>query len=402
MTIEIVPASPGRDPRVRELLDHAFERADQESRLVARLEAEHPAFDPELALLALDGGRPLGWALFLPRQLRLRGSWVTMAVSSPFVVRAEARGSGVGRALLERGRELCLARGVRGAVVLGGRAFFGRQGYAPAFRLHAVQVRTEDLPAPSAEGWRSLAAQDLNWLPGLLERSYRGAPGYERRAPAALDWESAIPTGHCHVLERDGLPVAQLRFRTDGSFNVRECAAADADAVESLLRYLRFQAEAHNAGGLDVHVPPPHPVARALFHRGALACSSAFGDEAQLGVFDWAGLVRDTADSWSSGLRSADGGPLSIAVDGQELRVAIGAEGLEVSTGREPGSHLHVPNGWGGSLVTGHRSERDLADNPEVLARSELDHRGWARVRALFAPAEPCWPYAPIFEIADT
>lgn len=402
MGITIVSAPPDRDPRVADLLDRAFQRPNQESRLVTRIAREHPAFDPELALMALDGDRPVGWALFLPRTLRLRGSWVPMAISSPFAVLDGERGRGIGRALLERGRALCVERGLRGAVVLGGRAFFGAHGYAPAFRFHALRVRAEDLPPASDADWRSLESPDLPHLRPLFEDSYRGAPGCERRAHAALDWESAIPTGHCHVHVRDGRPVAHVRFRTDGLFAVRECSTLDAAATGALLAYLRFLAEAHRVEELEVHVPPTHRVARPLFHGGALSCTSAFGDEAQLAVFDWLGLAFDSAARWSRALSSVDARPLTIAVDGRRLRLAGTPKGLEAEDAPRGARHLEVPDGWGGSLATGHRSWRDLIDDDGVRAESSLDVAGWRAVRALFPPTEPCWPYAPVFEIADT
>lgn len=402
MAPTIVPAPADRDPRVIELLDRAFERPDQESRLAARLAAEHPDTDPELSLLALDDdGEPLGWAMFLPRELRLRNAWVRSAICAPFVVLPGERSRGVGRALLERGRALCVERGLRCGVVLGGRPFFARSGFAPAFQLHALRVRTEDLPAPATDGWRALSAGDLEHLGAMLADSYRGSPGCERRPPSALDWESAIPTGHCHVLERDGRPAAHLRFRTDGGFSIRECSAADTAAVDALLGYLRHLAEAHQVDSLDVHAPPTHRVARALFHGGALRCTSAFGDEAQLGIFDWSGLVADTADSWRQAVELADG-ELSVHIDGQTM--ALRADTLDRTPGIDGRLHQHLwaPPGWGGSLITGHRSWRDLVDCPQVRRESNLNSDGWEAVRALFPPADPCWPYGPAFEIADT
>ena len=84
--------------------------------------------------------------------------------------------------------------------------------------------------------------------------------------------------------------------------------------------------------------------------------------------------------------------------------LALRTETLDCTPGIDAPLHQHLwtPPGWGGSLITGHRSWRDLVECPQVRRESKLDSAGWEAVRTLFPTSDPCWPYGPAFEIADT
>src|SRR5262245_26648820 len=123
--MRLVLASPLDDARVAPFLDAAFQRADRESRLVRELARAYPAFDPGLALAAEDESRRVGWALLVPRELRIRGAWVRTAIVAPVAVPAEARGRGVGRFLVDCGLAALPDRSIRAAVAIGSPEFFG-------------------------------------------------------------------------------------------------------------------------------------------------------------------------------------------------------------------------------------------------------------------------------------
>lgn len=394
-------ADPRTDARVAPLLDAAFERNDAESRLVQRLAHEHPDFDPDLALLARHGDTVLGWALFMPRVLRLAGFWTQVVITSPFAVHPSARRRGVASALLDAGLERARAKGARAAVVLGGAEFFASRGFAPAFRMYGLRVRADDLPKAGDAGWRGLQPDDLTALGALRDACYDEIDGTERRRPIALEWESQVPGGQTRLLADGASPIAMLRFRDDDGIQVREVSARSRAGVDAVLAYTRHLARSHGLERLDFACPPSHPVARALFHRGAQATSNDFGGEALLAVLDWPGLIRDTAPSWERRLGSVDGRPLSFEVGGQDIWIYSSPMELMVDERRERSRHLHVPEDLAPSLVTGHRSWRDLMEDDEVLRRSTLDTAGWRAVRAAFPDGEPYWSYGPVFEIAD-
>lgn len=399
--VEIVPADPRIDPELLGLVDRAFERTGAESLLLERLAAEHPEFDGELSMMALLDGVPVGWALFMPRTLRLFEQWVRVVVSSPFAVLPEARRKGVATCLLEQGLQRARERGAVGAVVLGGREFFGRHGYAPAFRMHTLRVRASDLPPADESGWRGLTPPDIEGLAPLYEACYGHEDGAERRLPIVIEWESQVPHGHARVLADEHGPLAAVRFRVDGTVEVREATIREPRAIEPILAYLHHLAEIHSLDAIEVSCPPSHPVARALFHRGALALSSDLERSALLRVLDWPALLEATEETWRRRLRGVPRNAVSLGLPGSDLRLGLGGERLSVESGREPGGHVHLPAEQAASLLTGHRGWRDILEDREALERCDLDTAGLEALRAMFPHAAPDWSYGPMFELAD-
>jgi len=402
MSLSLRTASPLEDPGLGPFLDSCFERPARESRLAHALASECPTYDPGLALLAELNGEPAGWALFLPRRFRIRGTWLSLSVSSPFGVLPEARGKGVGRFLVEAGTQALRDRGMRGAVVLGAPHFFSHFGYHPAFDLYSMEVRREDLPEEgSTEGWRALRGDDIRALSELYLQCYGVSDGTEERSIAPLDWESIGPDAHSLVLEQDGQVVAYLRFRVRERLQVRECGARTPAGVHSVLGFLRRLLDEHVRGELEVHVPPTHPVARGLHHRGATCEGNNFNGAALLAIHDWAGVFTDTAPAWEQALAGGKCHAISLGIDGKQVRLALRKGKLVVGEGAQKDAHLWIPTGWGPALLTGQRDHRDLAFDPAVWENSTLGEAGWALVSRLFPGGHPVWSYSPVFELAD-
>lgn len=402
MSWNLQAGSPLEDKDLRPFLDAAFERPDQESRLVHELAAHAPAFDPSLALSAFHGEERAAWGLFLPRVVSLRDAWVSLCISSPFATLPTYRKQGAGRFLLETGLAALRDRGIRGALVIGGAEFFGEFGYAAAFNLYGFSCRREDLPTERIKGWRGLRGEDLPRLGKLFERCYRTVDGCERREPTAIDWEAAIPDSHCLAFEAKGELQAYLRFRIRGAIELRECGVSGEAGVRAVLSFLGQLLDEHNRPCLEAHLPPPHPVARALFHSGALEQASNFDGAALLTILDWKGLIADTAVSFERGLAAGGGHPFSMEIGGESIRLEPGQIGTDVKFTREPGRHLWTPKAWGPALVTGQRSVHDLVNCEAVQLRSDLNPNGWQIAASLFPARTPMWPYAPIFELADS
>lgn len=403
MTLQLRTVAPAEDPNLVGFLDRAFGRPDQESRLAQRLGSEHPGFDPSLSLMAERDGQPVGWSLFFPRRIRLRESWISLAVSSPFCTLPEARGEGVGRFMLETGFGAMRDRGIRGALVIGAPEFFAHFGYAPAFNFCSYLVRSADLPEVEATGWRGLVGEDLPHLRELYESSYGDTPGCERRELAALEWDVSIPASHCLAWAPQGVPRAYVRFRLREGIELRECGAADAEAAQAVLAFLRQLMAEHGRPSMEAHLPPAHPVARALFHHGCLEQRSNFAGAALLRVLDWAGLIHDTRASWRRPMEQLEVPEISLDFEGEDAVVHLGraSGGWSIQAGRRGGRHLFIPAGWGPGLITGQRNYIDLRLDGRVQANSELDGTGWRLVRALFPGDAPYWSYSPVFEIAD-
>lgn len=403
-------ADPGTDSTLTAFLDAAFQRPNRESKLVAQLAASYPTFDPGLSLVASTDDRDLGYALFLPRKIRIRGCNVALAVSSPFCTLPDSRGTGVGEFLLETGLNALKDRKLRGALVLGGQEFFQAHGYCGAFNLYTCDARRDLLPTGETGEWSGLTAEDIPHLLELFATNYDGVCGAEMRTNSPLDWESNADAAYTLVRRRKGIAVAYLRFRVRDTLAVMECGAKDTEAVSSLMAFLRRLSEEHGRATVEVHVPPPHPIFRALFRAGCMAETNNFHDEALLRVVDWHGFLEDTAESWERSLRLGDVSEVSLGIEGSDytLRRLSGSSSdatqgprLEVVKGRSS-LHVTLPDDWAAPLMTGRLDWRDLQFASQgTNSMRELETCGHELLRVLFPKGTPMWTYSPVFEIAD-
>jgi predicted N-acetyltransferase YhbS len=402
MPLRLVTAHPSEAPERLEFVDRAFERSGHESRLLAELARTNPHFDPGLCLFAERDGDCVGLANFLPRTLTLRGAPVGLALLAPIATLPQARRQGVGRFLLEAGFRALLDRQLRGAVALGGEASFSRLGFQPAFDFYALSARREELPSERLSGWRGLVGEDLPRLRELYERSYAAVSGTERRELSAAEWEASIPSAHCLIFAEGDAPAsAYLRFRIRRSIELRECGVSSERGIRAVLAFLGQLLDEHGKGRFEAHLPPSHPVAKALFERGALAQASNFGGAAQLALLDWPGVLADTAPSWHDGLVAAELSSASLEIGGECFGLLRQGAHLGIEPGARQAVHLWTPPEWGPALLTGQRDCHDLAacDAFRENSSGALSHprliESWFRSR----PAS--WSYAPVFELAD-
>jgi predicted N-acetyltransferase YhbS len=401
MSLRLVTANPLEAPERLAFVDAAFERTGHESKLLAELARNNPGFDAGMCLFAERDGVPVGVANFLRRNLMVRGAVLPIALVAPIATLPKERRQGVARYLIEAGFSAGLDRGLRAVMALGGEACLVRLGFQPAFDLHTLSARREDLPAERLSGWRGLTGDDLGRLRELYEHSYRSISGTERRELCAQEWEVSIPASHALIFTEAGESHAYLRFRIRRSIELRECGVSDERGIRAVLTFLRQLLEEHGRARLEAYLPPSHPVARALFERGALAQSSNFGGAAQLAILDWPSLLRDTAKSWQAGLVAAELERASLEIGGETFALFRSGDAVSVEPGGREAVHLWTPPEWGAALLTGQRDTHDLWASDGFKAQSTGLEQNQRLVETWFCPRPSAWSYAPIFEVAD-
>jgi predicted N-acetyltransferase YhbS len=396
MQLEV--ATPLADARIGPLLDAAFQRPGSESLLAAELARHYPDYDPGLSLVATENGAALGYALFFPRTFRLSGAFVRCGVLAPLGVHPGHQRRGIGRFLVRAGLAALKDRGVRAAVVLGASEYYGAFGWESAFNVYTSRAPVQLLPDEGdTSSWRGLAGSDLGELCAIQSADYARCDGTELRRAAPIDWESRGAEAHTLVLERSGRVAAWLRFRVRGDVELAECGARDASGRDAILRCARRLLREHRRGTLLAHLPPPHPVARALFERGATSEANRLAGAAQLAVLDAPAFFADTHARWLAALDEARAPSASFAVGGRTWRIAAIGARLDVSEGRDERHHVDVPAGWSSALITGQRDFLDLARANTDLSDPPVDRLA----RALFPGGAPQWTYAPVFDVVD-
>lgn len=396
MLLEV--ATPLADARIGPLLDAAFQRPASESLLAAELARHYPAYDPGLSLVASEDGAALGYALFFPRTFRLSGAFVRCGVLAPLGVHPNHQRRGIGRFLVRTGLAALKDRGLRAAVVLGASEYYGAFGFESAFDVHTVRAPVQLLPEEGdTASWRGLAGPDLAALCVIQATNYAQCDGTEERHAAPIDWESRGRDAHTLVHETDGRVDAWLRFRVRGDVEIAECGARDTAGCDAILRCARRLLREHRRGTLLAHLPPTHPVARALFACGATCETNRCGGAAQLAVLDAPAFFADTQARWLAALDEARVPSASFAVAGRTWRLTARGTHLDVLEGRDERHHVEVPAGWSSALITGQRDHLDLAR----ASSGRFDPPQDRLARALFPGGAPQWSYAPVFDVVD-
>lgn len=399
MSVTIRTIHPSEEPGLSALLDTAFERPERESRFVELLAKHHPNFDPGLSLLAEVDGQAAGYALFLPRELTIRGVQVSLAIAAPLGVLQQFRGREIGRLLTTTGLSALKDRGMRGAITIGAADYYGALGFASAFDLHAVQARPEHLPPADPDAaWRAITGEDLEALCRLQKESYEHASGTETRLCSPIDWEGQAPGSYSLALGAPGDPRAYLRFRVRRELEIMECCANDSESVHAILAFVHQLMSEHARPLALLHVPPETRTSTTLLHLGGLLEHSTFDGGCMLAITDLSGLLADLAPWWAPILGTDS---FSIGASGQSYHLDKGPAGPRVTSHRAK-HHLEVPSPALPGLLTGQRSARELLFDPVVRHQSELSAEGEALACRLFPRAPAMWTYSPAFELVDT
>lgn len=398
MAYQLRTADPRTDPGLASLLDVAFGRPDCESRLVRILAEQLPSFDPGLSLVATEDERDVAYALFLPRRFFIRGAEVPLVISSPFAALPEVRGKGAARFLLDVGLSALKDRGIRGAMVLGGRNFFARNGYQAAFNLYtldAVREATASFADFTDAEWTGLTSEDIPALHAMYAANYGDVAGSEVRSNAPIDWESSSAKGFTLIHRRAGTAVCYLRFRVREKLEIMECAAIDQQAAQTVCGFIHRLTGEHHRPTAEVHLPPLHPVFRALFNAGCMAEGNNFHNEARLVITDWKGFLEDIGQFLSGALKRCDIKSFSLGIKArggdESWHITRDKSSVNVKAGKAQ-IHIDLPEGWAEPLMTGRIDWRDLLFSAGETNKNLLSQ--------LFPLGTPMWTYSPAFDIA--
>ena len=93
-----------------------------------------PSAHPLLSLIALDGGRTIGHALFSAARVDAEGDSASAVILGPLAVVPDVQGKGVGGLLLQAGLRLLGESGIGLVLLAGDPRYYDRHGFEPAHR----------------------------------------------------------------------------------------------------------------------------------------------------------------------------------------------------------------------------------------------------------------------------
>ncbi|GEM_PF-1470044 len=247
------------------------------------------AVTPDCSRVAEQEGEVVGHALVIPRQMGVCGIPVPAGVVAFVAVRQDARGQGIGMALVEDATRLMRARGALISHLAGTPAFYRRFGYVEAYRRGAGRMRLEDLAAHrGGVSMREAGTVDCGALHRLFERENAGRTGCVLRDAGQWAWQLRAnhPGGYaacneglvgfraersdCLVAERGGEVVGYLRLMSGpGRTLAHEGAAVDGEAAAALLAHAGEVARGVQAGEVELSISPDGSLWRWAAGQGA-------------------------------------------------------------------------------------------------------------------------------------
>ncbi len=141
--------------------------------LVRMLRQRQPEFDTSLSICASDGHTIVGYAAFIPFNMRFMGSTISALAVAPVGVVPEYQGKGIAGMILNHGHERAGQRGCQLVCLNGHPEYYPRHGYRPCFGFAQTVVDQDKLPQPALEmeAW-PVRDQDLQWLLECDEREW--------------------------------------------------------------------------------------------------------------------------------------------------------------------------------------------------------------------------------------
>ncbi len=156
------PERPEDFPAIYELIRTAFATAavstGDEQNFVNRLRAS-AAYLPELALVAVDGGRPVGHIMLTKISLQTPKGPFELLLLAPLAVALDYRRQGLGARLVREACQRAQDRGYPAVVVVGDPAYYHRFGFITST---ACGIRASE-PIPAAN------VMVLELVPGALQ-----------------------------------------------------------------------------------------------------------------------------------------------------------------------------------------------------------------------------------------
>lgn len=201
--LTIRPEQPDDYAAIADLHATAFENRPDEAMMVA-LHRQRAAYDPDLALVAIDNGQVVGHALFSPYTIQLLAQPVRAVLLGPIGVYPAKQRQGIGAQLMEAGHWIARDKGYQLAFLLGHPHYYPRFGYQTSV-FGGSTVRVETPYDAETLTVRPVTKYDIEALAALWQREESGVDFAIRPTDTFHEWLTYKTLAL--VYERDGVVV---------------------------------------------------------------------------------------------------------------------------------------------------------------------------------------------------
>lgn len=281
MGINIRPETVQDYPAIAAINARAFGFAPSEALIVA-LARHHPAFDPELSLVAELDGRVIGHVLFTRQVIRLLNADVPAVLLAPIAVDPAYHGQGFGGALIVEGHNIARAKGYTLSFLLGHATYYPRFGYRTGVYGASSVTVTAGEAVESLET-RPPTEADVPALQALWLHEEGGVDFSVRPGDDFLSWSYTNPALRPLVYLRGSEVIGYTRSHQMEPLKPRLFLARDVEAARSMVSHIG------GAAGREITLPlHPYSASAAAFEvkPTATAWDAGMGHRLAEGPFD--------------------------------------------------------------------------------------------------------------------
>ena len=211
-------------------------------------------FDPELSIVAEEGGEIVGHILLLPADFIVLGKETKGVILGPVSVSPEMQKQGIGAKLIEYAHDKAKAKGYEFCILCGHPVYYPKFGYLQnVFSFNGTKI--EKVAGGNGDTLvtrRPLMLNDID----ILDKWQQDL---RRDEPFALLFEKDIMGYHAFSKEKTGemleigdVPVAYVKYKTYQSDKL-DFIFYERNKIESVIDYLMSERE---GGTLEIAQPP--------------------------------------------------------------------------------------------------------------------------------------------------
>lgn len=200
-------------------------------------------FDSELSLVALDGDKVVGHALFYPQVSYINEEEVPSVLLGPICVLPEYQKKGIGKLLIDEGHRIAYEKGYKFSFLWGHTSYYPKFGYITnMFGESTVKISLENIEEDDVNlNFRNVETKDIPVLLNMWKKWYNPVDLAVKPSELLLDWINNYINIRAQIVEKDNEIIGYIRYEKNHLENMKMLLSKDKVSTDLMLKYLKKQ-----------------------------------------------------------------------------------------------------------------------------------------------------------------